>query len=1362
MKPVCFSIASLNSRSTVGSRRSLLIGILAVFVCCSAYLTIGFGIANATIYLHATHASGGDSCEIDGPVPPLAGANSPGWLYREEATRTYFHASDALPVLCYNSGAREVETYIENSAHQRFGYDRERCEDCNSWQSYHRAAAGGLTQGVYFEVFIVKARASGAWVLDSRYPECTRTGTGDTLLVCEIRRQFTIPPWPDAGTGGGTPGGSTPEPCVCDPVNPRTGEYYENDTDLPFGGTHTELTPVRTYSSIATSNPRNLLGAGWTLSYAAGLTINREGEAYSSIVVDNPNGSDTRFESPSGSANGPWFGPAGVAATLSRSGDGKWKYVIDGRQTMTFDPDGRIVSSLDRNGNGITFAYQSNRLTRVTDAAQRFIDLAYNESGLLASIVDNSGRTVRYGYDERSLLSSVLDANGGVTRYTYDSAKRLLSVVDPRGNTKLTNEYDAEGRVSAQTDAIGGRATFSYEVSPTVVGTSKTTVTFPEGNKNSFEFEGGVPIAITREGGRSETYDYTGSNIIGLPSAVTSNGRTERYTYDASGNVLTQATVLPDGSQTSLETFTYDVNNNLLTSVGPTGLVTQWAYDAAGNVYKEIEMGAGGRRMDYIRNAKGDVVQRIDSLNMKWKYEVDPAGNVTSSTAPSGRKTTTVYSAAGFEVSSVAPKGNVSGGTPASYRTTTSRDPLGRPTQVTDPLGRVSKMTYDPNGNLTSVVRPGGQATTYEYDARDLRVRTIAPSGAMVSKTYDPSGDVIASQDANGRVTTYVRDAGGRPTLVVDAFDRVKAFSYDSFGNLTKETDTHGGVTQYLYDALGRLEYQGFSSNLPKSIKYAYDELGRRKSMRDGTGETKFEWNRAGLLTKRTAPSGKQVSYEYDAIGRTTKIVYPSGKFVKREYFDEFLASMTDWRGGRTDFTWDRNGNLESTRFPGRVNTDLYEYNAADEMTGVKMNPGTPIPYASVQYGRDEEGRVSSINSTGLPGAVLTDVAYDQDGRLTKYGSRLFAYDPAGNPTTIAGTTANYDGVDQLMSVGATNYSFDAFGRRVGVAESSSQSTMTYDQNGRLIGFQRPPAPGVERLDLRYRYDGDGLRSERETPGEPKAMTWDTSGDIPKLIDDGTNSYMYGPDGRPIAQMSGDDIKYLHHDEQGSTRAMTSSTGAVVGTATYDPYGVSLGTTGTTTPVGYRGEYTDEAGLVDLRARIYDPKTAQFLSRDPLVEHTGEPYLYSGGNPMLYSDPLGLMKIPGLPNIDLVQQVKDAFPAVVDNLKENYRTWAQVIAGVTVVVVCLAASEVCLAAMWIGAGVQSTFVISGPGTTTEKAGLVAANLALATGGSALAGGTQMAVNAGAPRWLSSTHEAVGAGLDGLLIGGQAAGAPCAK
>ncbi len=82
-------------------------------------------------------------------------------------------------------------------------------------------------------------------------------------------------------------------------------------------------------------------------------------------------------------------------------------------------------------------------------------------------------------------------------------------------------------------------------------------------------------------------------------------------------------------------------------------------------------------------------------------------------------------------------------------------------------------------------------------------------------------------------------------------------------------------------------------------------------------------------------------------------------------------------------------------------------------------------------------------------------------------------------------------------------------------------------------------------------------------------------------------------------------MTWLHHDRLGSIRVLTSDAGAVVGTATYDPYGRLTASSGKMASLGFAGEYTDaEMGFVYLRARYYDPATGQLISRDPLTTMT--------------------------------------------------------------------------------------------------------------------------------------------------------------
>jgi RHS repeat-associated protein len=99
----------------------------------------------------------------------------------------------------------------------------------------------------------------------------------------------------------------------------------------------------------------------------------------------------------------------------------------------------------------------------------------------------------------------------------------------------------------------------------------------------------------------------------------------------------------------------------------------------------------------------------------------------------------------------------------------------------------------------------------------------------------------------------------------------------------------------------------------------------------------------------------------------------------------------------------------------------------------------------------------------------------------------------------------------------------------------------------------------------------------------------------------------------------------------GSVRGVVSSAGSLTASTSYDAWGNPETTGGLTaeTPFGFAGGYTDPTGLLYLVDRYYDPASGQFLSVDPLVDETRQPYAYTGDDPVNAVDPLGLCTIKG-------------------------------------------------------------------------------------------------------------------------------------
>jgi RHS repeat-associated protein len=104
----------------------------------------------------------------------------------------------------------------------------------------------------------------------------------------------------------------------------------------------------------------------------------------------------------------------------------------------------------------------------------------------------------------------------------------------------------------------------------------------------------------------------------------------------------------------------------------------------------------------------------------------------------------------------------------------------------------------------------------------------------------------------------------------------------------------------------------------------------------------------------------------------------------------------------------------------------------------------------------------------------------------------------------------------------------------------------------------------------------------------------------------------------------------VHADRLGSVRALTDASGTVTATYRTDAYGVPTTTTGSSgQPFGFTGEPVDPTGLVNLRARMYDPTTGRFTSRDSWPGSVTLPtsldrYVYVQDNPATLTDPSGL------------------------------------------------------------------------------------------------------------------------------------------
>jgi RHS repeat-associated protein len=196
-------------------------------------------------------------------------------------------------------------------------------------------------------------------------------------------------------------------------------------------------------------------------------------------------------------------------------------------------------------------------------------------------------------------------------------------------------------------------------------------------------------------------------------------------------------------------------------------------------------------------------------------------------------------------------------------------------------------------------------------------------------------------------------------------------------------------------------------------------------------------------------------------------------------------------------------------------------------------------------------------------------------------------------------------------------------------------TTYTYDALRRLVKLATAGQPSVA-----FTYDADGARIKKVvgTGGSAKTTTYlnDKRALAQVLQETGPNaknvirtlSYVPG-----LLQHDSSSSTWLYqHADALSNRVLTDGSQAIANRWSYDPFGAIRGpdSDDAKSEFGFAGEQKDaETGLINLRARYYDPALGRFLQRDPAPASGTYPqalnrYSYGINNPIRVIDPSGL------------------------------------------------------------------------------------------------------------------------------------------
>ena len=547
-----------------------------------------------------------------------------------------------------------------------------------------------------------------------------------------------------------------------------------------------------------------------------------------------------------------------------------------------------------------------------------------------------------------------------------------------------------------------------------------------------------------------------------------------------------------------------------------------------------------------------------------------------------------------------------------------------RPCEVT------TKYTYDDRGNKTSEVYANGAKKTYEYNNRNLVVKTQSydkeGTKTLISRyRYDDYGQLLEMTDY--RVSSETETAYRYTEYTYDQRGRITAFAEISQNAQPTADDIKAHQIRYTYNENGNLSKVSYPTTKDgiQSLSYIYDENGWLQ-------EIKGELHSKGQTTEKVLRS-----YSYDAYGKVKEIkdyrnrLKNGAQAVQKIYtYDSFdrvkEMTYTDLETGKVmesyQYSYDKNSNIIE-----KIAVNNYPKEDSDKVNETKS------------YTYDTLGRLTKT--------VTTDHNKDDKTKTVTY-----TYDNVGNRlkeddgTTT--TSYTYNGLDQLKTSTkekrtavdeVRQYSYDANGNQTDVKNTKTGQTesYTYDAENRLSKVSVTDKDGKTGVIQQNRYNGDGQRIQKVEGS--KTTNYYYQDGVVSYTTDGDNSQtsqnLIGTDGNILAtqRYGSDHTDYLlyHKDIQGSTTSLVKEDGSADATYRYTDFGETTinGDNKAENEVCYTGGIYDQStGLYYLNARYYNPEDGRFVTEDTYRGETAKPetghlYAYCANNPVNYVDPSG-------------------------------------------------------------------------------------------------------------------------------------------
>jgi RHS repeat-associated protein len=910
-------------------------------------------------------------------------------------------------------------------------------------------------------------------------------------------------------------------------------------------------------------------------------------------------------------ADGSYITPPGIKAIMCTAGHSpcpstlpagithRLMYEADQRHLdyNTFNVVGRRG---DRHENVLVAGFTEGigNVTSWTDTEGRKVTYKTNSSGYYTELKDEAGvRKATYGYEGTGTAAKLItykDTSAHATKYHWEASGNLDKLTTPGGQVILLtyNEHRLASivRTTDSEHTKGPTTSFTYyalgaEHNPCGSNLKATVMTDPDGETHTATYCSNVHGEIVR--------------------TINAAGKETTATFDRFGNMIT-TTAAPreSGASPGVSTAIYGTGGQNLTcnvlaakeaetcpgEALPEGYASRYGYTDANYVNQPTEAISarlknttlcywGGSTACGSGEAAAPGELKQEKLPLSGEpgpsYEYDSRGLKTASVAANGQITKYNYDTSGNLESIVPPAGAGRG------KVTITVDALSRPHVITQCLNEsctssaTATLTYDALDRVTEAVNTGPSTTkTFKY-------------------TYDNDGNLVKRIDPTG-TTTFKRDPLNRVTEeTLPGTGKKNSYGYDQASNLTTFTDS-GGTTTYLYNTLNEVEAM-------------YDPGGNCGAT--PVSCTRFTYDDDGALRQIKYSSGATLNYVLDATtGRPTKISAKS-------------AAGTTLLSNEYTYT-------EGTSDTPLIRNDLYS---------------GPTGTTSTTYAYDELDRLIKAETVSTPETLAPSCylyAYDATGNRTSEG-----YTATPNTCTTSGPSYNYNSGNELecrmkvegacsksSSSEISGYSYNGAGDLTAITGYNDPATtsLSYNNLSQLQGLT-PPSSGEQAVA----YLGSG-QGNLTTFG---ASTLQNSalGATKQINSSGTSYYARTPEGMLIDERLPGGAAYNPvYDAQGDVVGLLNSSGELVQTLRYGPYGEntvaegSLGYSTTSDPFMYQGGYHVAGGntgsgnvpngLYHFGDRYYDPTIGRWTQAE---EGGAEGYIFAADNPVNACDANG-------------------------------------------------------------------------------------------------------------------------------------------